>query len=435
MCGIFGAFRLDTAQAAPVVNLTAMARVLHHRGPDGMATARLGGCAMGFTRLALVAPHETAEVPMFGRVMAVANAEIYNHLDLRRQLPPSHRPLSDTDTAIIPALYAQHGPHFVERVRGMYALAIFDGVRQAFHLLRDPAGKKPLFYAVVNSMLVFASEQKAVLAAVGSSPRLKYAALQRAFLRGFLDENESILEGLMALPPGAHLVADATGIRVGAPRLLDVTDREDSFDEAVKRTANLVEQAVLRRKARDVAAVTCLSSGADSGIVASLAALPCVTLAMPGRNEAPAAGKMARRSGLTMETVWPVSPTRASLRRALWHLEVPDMGATWEMATATLCLARHLQTHGVKVALTGEGADEAFLGYPWHRVDAALRGLWRFPSRDPLVLSHPNILTAFMLTRRAAPAWHAARAMEVWRQAAQERRFPEMAALAHGLFP
>lgn len=433
MCGILGAVRLDGTALPASLRPQRMARALVHRGPDGKAFFESPRAVLGLLRLAIVAPTEPARVASLQGIHAVTNGEFYNHAALRRALPPELRPATRVDTALVPALFHAFGPEGMARVRGMFATALYDEKKHALHLWRDGCGKKPLFYAVADGTLLFASEAKALFASGLVAPRINLAAAARVLVRGFLDEDEPFAGDVRVLPPGGWLTAVEGRVQVSRPARVDQR-LDDDGRITLDRLEDLLARAVERRAGPDVAAAVSLSSGVDSALVAHAARLPCFHVAMP-QGEQPAAARMARRLKLPFSTVPLLPPSRATLRRVLWHLETPDVAGCWEMASGLLGLGQALQASGTRVLLTGEGADEIFHGYPWHRVEAALSGLWRLRPSDVTNLAMPHAMVRYSAIRRGGWGLRDARAMEVWRHAAAPQHTQAARECAPLLFP
>lgn len=409
MCGVIGLWRPRADDDGGVGDRRRAEALLHrirHRGPDGRAiwqnVAADAVVTLGLARLAIVAPRTDAAVAVDRRtdhdsrddddvIAAVTNGELYNHLALRRALAPSWR--HDVDTALVPALFRAHGPAWAAAARGMFGAIV--AARGRLHLFRDPLGKKPLFYRRYRDGWVVASEQKALFCGDGPDDVavVDPARAVRAFTRGFLEDDEPLLQGVWQVPPGGHVVLSAQGATVTRAVPFDdvLTDRrartdtpDDALDGDVARLEALLHRATTRRARTAVPTRVLLSGGMDAAVVLAHADdVDATTLQMSGpRDETPRARRVARRLGRAIHVVTPAPPDRHSLRRVLWHTEVPDVAASWEMGSALLEHAAAMAASGVRVVLSGEGADELFLGYPWLRLDA---GVLRGRRHDDLV--------------------------------------------------
>src|SRR5437867_4792857 len=210
MCGICGA--VSTDRSAPIDEglLEAMLARLAHRGPDGQGVARRQGAALGHRRLAIIDLSPAAAQPLpneDGTILTVVNGEIYNHRELRAGLEAKgHRFRSRCDSEVVVHLYEEHGPDALERLEGMFALAIWDGNTETLVLARDRAGEKPLYYHENPSRIVFASEIGALLAdpAVAASP--DDLAIHHYLTFRYVPSPSTGLRGIGKIPPG-HLLS------------------------------------------------------------------------------------------------------------------------------------------------------------------------------------------------------------------------------------
>ena len=214
MCGICGVVQIATGAPRPVVSSEVLDRMtdrMTHRGPSDRGTYLSDGVALGIRRLSIV-DVEGGHQPFpneDGTVWAIQNGELYNHLDVRRDLA-GHRFETRCDTEIIPHLYEEHGPGFPTRLRGMFAIAVWDGPRRRLVLARDRLGIKPLYYAVRGDLVVFASELKSLLASGLIEPRLDYDAVDAYLTLGYFPAPKTPLEDVSKLLPGHVLVIDST---------------------------------------------------------------------------------------------------------------------------------------------------------------------------------------------------------------------------------
>ncbi|MBI5509504.1 MAG: asparagine synthase (glutamine-hydrolyzing) [Deltaproteobacteria bacterium] len=424
MCGIFGAIAvLPGAGQVQCRDIAPMSRALAHRGPDGAALCSFGWAAIGMTRLGIVAPDEAPQIYTAGnRYFAVQNGELYNHRSLRRLVGKQElAPSSATDSALLPALYARFGEQFTDHLRGPFAIALVDLRDRALHLYRSPLGEKPLYYARGRDRLFFASEVKALIAAGAVRARVRPSSAARFLWRGVLDEDEPLLEGVEVLPPGGHLCVTPAGVvRQTGSRLEALARRRQAPAEGiVERTAALLVEAVELRARADVPAALLLSGGLDSSVVgAATRGLlgDAFTLAVPNADESESAAQVARTLGLRWHCVRPPPPTPARLAKALWHLEIPDAWSAYGMATAFAALAAAMHAAGYRVALSGEGADEVYLGYAWDAAAAALEHGWRLSAgseaRRILGEHAPRLMGITRLLLRASGA--ASRPRDCW---------------------
>ena len=381
MCGIAGMVRLDEAPG-PVSgpfftreSAEAMAAPLAHRGPDGRGSwvSPTGRCVLGHTRLSVI-DLETGDQPMGnedGTVQVVYNGEIYNFAALRAELEAAgHRFRSRSDTEVLVHGWEEWGTSLPERVDGMFAFAVWDEGRGALLLARDRAGQKPLYVARMPGRLLFASEPKALLALPGVRGGLDPAALPFYLAYGYVPAPRSVHRGLEKLPPAHRLTV--RGGRAGQPERywrLDWTPRERSQEEAARGVRERVRGAVERRLVADVPLGAFLSGGVDSsivvGVMSELTSEPVRTFALgfaddPGYDETAFARLAADRFG-TRHTEFTVEADEVELVDALVASYDEPFGDS--SAIPTWLVSRLTREH-VTVALTGDGGDELFAGYP-----------------------------------------------------------------------
>jgi len=375
MCGIAGIMTTDGAAPSPTA-LEAMQRALAHRGPDGNGHYRANDVAMVQTRLAII-DLSTGNQPLFepGGAALVANAEIYNYVELRAQLagivfatgsdcePPLH-------------LYRQHGLDFTEHLRGMYAIAVHDPAVGRLVLARDPFGIKPLYYIETPTRFAFASEPHALVAA-GLVPAQLVRQVRNELLQlQFTTGRETIFAGIHRVLPGETIVV-ARGRIVERRRreALPLAASEPRGEmEAIAQFDRVFAGAVLIHQRSDVPYGMFLSGGVDSSAV----------LAMMARlNERPV---KAFTAGFSTGNVHDEREHARAVARALGaeHIEVefreadfwrllPDIAQAMDDPAAdyallpTFKLAATARSAGLKVILSGEGGDELFAGYGRYR--------------------------------------------------------------------
>jgi len=383
VCGIFG---WATPRPAPHADrlLDAASDALAHRGPDGAgrwrARTRDGGeVALLHRRLALVDPAGGAQPFMSadGRYVLSFNGEVYNHVELRQHLlDRGCRFRTASDTEVLIEAWRVWGEDALPRLRGMFAFALFDRTEQRLTLARDRFGKKPLHLAEAFGGVAFASEPQALLSLPGMTRRLNAEALPDLLLRRYVPGEETLFEGVRRLSPG--MVATLVEGRIverrwGRPPLVEVQPRLRSRAAAAAALAETLDAAVRLRLRADAPAGVFLSGGLDSSTIAALAARHAPVLrtyaagfAETGLSEAPHAQRVAERLGARHETL--IVTPEAFARR--WPEAVRARGAPLgEASDIPLFMLAEAAASGVKIALTGEGADEVFLGYPKHRAE------------------------------------------------------------------
>jgi asparagine synthase (glutamine-hydrolysing) len=384
MCGFVGYLLPD---GTPHPDVAAWGGVIDHRGPDQAGHAVDNGFGIATRRLSIQDLSEAGSQPMrTERYLVGFNGEIYNHLDLRRELQAefalgfvSH---SDTET-ILRGIECWGIHETLRRLNGMYALAIWDTYTRELVLARDPLGIKPICYVQRGGELYFASEAKALRRYTSGQVSRDGLALFLYF--GFVPAPFSLLEGVQKVRPGEMLVVGPAGT-TRAPIVPRAWSEPKPLalhpEERLAQVRVEVQAAVQRQLLSDVSVGLFLSGGVDSTIVAATAAAaqpdlssfslkPTETSADPGaQRDAELAAELARALGIRHhEVVFTPRDIAAELDHLLNWMDEP---IAEPYAAAELLLSRRARAEGITVVLTGHGADEVFLGYPTYQ--AAMRG-------------------------------------------------------------
>src|SRR5262249_52635887 len=378
MCGIAGIVSLDPRELVDQARVKRMRDVLRHRGPDGEGLWTEGPVGLGHRRLSIV-DVAGGHQPMTNEdetVWITYNGEIYNHRALRPGLEArGHRYRTRSDTETILHLYEEEGDGCVERLQGMFAFALWDRSRHRLLLARDRLGIKPLYYAITERELLFASEIKALLAAGGIRPTLNQAVLPEFLATRYVTGEDTFFKGIKALSPGRTLSwSQEHGLAErqywSLPRATDV--RGGTLRERAEEVRARLEGTVRSHLMSDVPLGLFLSGGIDStGIAALMAPLVrerirtfAVGFEEPEASELGYARLAARAVGAKHSEVLvrPVDFLR-ELPRLIWHEDKP---IAFPSSVALYFVSRLARDH-VTVVLTGEGADELFLGYNWYR--------------------------------------------------------------------
>lgn len=398
MCGIAGIVRFDPREAVDEARLKRMRDVIRHRGPDGEGLWLEGSVGLAHRRLSIV-DVAGGQQPMANEddtVWITYNGEIYNHATLRPGLETAgHRYRTRSDTETIVHLYEEEGEHCVQRLRGMFAFALWDRNRERLLLARDRLGIKPLYYAITEHELLFGSEIKAILAASPGKPALNAAAIPEFLATRYLAGDETFFQGIRKLPPGHTLVWSRSG---GPQRRrywhlpVDIDESPAGLEERAAELAVRLESAVRSHLMSDVPLGLFLSGGLDSSGLAALMA-PMVrdriqTFAVgfddAASNELPYARLAAKAVGAQHhETVLSAQDFFGALPRLIWHEDEP---IAFPSSIALHFVSRLAQPH-VKVVLTGEGSDELLMGYAWYRLTA-----WNERLGDPYWRAAPRSL-------------------------------------------
>jgi asparagine synthase (glutamine-hydrolysing) len=381
MCGICGIVSLSGAELDPR-RVAAMTEAMVHRGPDGRGELRRDGAHLGMRRLAIIdlVGGDQPQSNEDDTVHVVQNGEIYNYRELRRELlARGHRLRSESDTEVLLHLYEDLGPAFVERLRGMFALALWDERRRRLLLARDRFGIKPLFYTRSDPgrTLAFASELTALALAADRAPELDPAALEAYLAFNSIPGPLSILAGYHKLPPGHVLLAEEGAVRVerfARPAPVAAAEvRSDGSAALVDELLARLRDSVRAHLIADVPVGVLLSGGIDSSLITALAArevgggLRTFSIAFrePTFDESARARTVSERFGTEHHPLVVEPDAVALLPRVVQALDEP-LGDSSLLPTF---LVSELAAGEVKVVLTGEGADELFGGYETYLAD------------------------------------------------------------------
>jgi asparagine synthase (glutamine-hydrolysing) len=381
MCGFAGIVHFDPRQPVEVDRLTRMRDVLSHRGPDGAGLYIDGPVGLSHRRLAIVDVSSAGEQPMTnedGSVWIAFNGEIYNHASLRPGLESKgHRYRSRCDTETIIHQYEEDGDRCVEKLHGMFAFAIWDKKKQELLLARDRLGIKPLYYADTGTELVFGSEIKSLFASGCLQPTFNQAILPEYLSTRFVSGDDTFFRGVRKLLPGHVLTWSAEkGIRTRRYWQLPAPSSEQShlsFEAQARDLRARLEAAVDSHLMSDVPLGVFLSGGLDSSALAAMMSRQVrdpiqsfsVGFAEAEANELPYARTVAKAIGAEHRDVT-VTPSDffKALPHLVWHEDEP---IAFPSSVPLYFVAKLARNH-VKVVLTGEGADELFLGYNRYRV-------------------------------------------------------------------
>lgn len=399
VCGIAGAISLD-GETAPSLDTREIGRRLQHRGPDGWGERQLGPVTLIHTRLSII-DLATGAQPLCNEdqsIWVTFNGEIFNYLELRQQLEAGgHRFATKSDTETLVHAYEEWGDDFVTRLNGQFAFALWDARRRRLLLVRDRAGIRPLHLRQVDDTLYFASEVKALSGCGGAALRLDPRGLAQVFsLWGNVGER-TVFEGVSAVPAGCMVIVESG--RQHIRRYWDWSFPEAghargiSPADAAEELRHLLADAIRLQLRSDVPVGAYLSGGLDSsGLVALVrrhadVELRTFSVTFNDRefDESEHQLAMARFLGTRHTSV---SCDREAIAREfprlLWHLETPVL----RTAPAPLfLLSRLVHEQGLKVVLTGEGADEVFAGYDIFK-EAKIRRFW---ARQPGSTSRPEL--------------------------------------------
>ena len=401
MCGIAGIIALDQSPVA-AATATAMASAIVHRGPDGFGTIGQGPVALAHRRLSIIDIDGGAQ-PMdssTGRTTIIYNGEAYNYRELARELAPGYAFRNHSDTEVVLAAYERWGAESFSRLHGMYSFALWDRREHAVFLVRDPLGIKPLFFAVQERKLYFASEIKAILTVLPTKPAIRPEAVNAYFARQYIGRAMTIYDGIEVLPPGSFMRIDVKNGTVSTVPFWELKVSPAASETLISPVEDLetsLRAATASHLISDVPVGLFLSGGLDSTVLLALAARESkdrlstfsVRFAGPRYDESPFARQAAAHFGTDHH-----------------ELDVDENSALNELPVIMAALDQPLADYAilptyvmskfaaqrVKVVLGGEGADELFGGYYWRYLPhlmAEHTGGWLRPKtlRKPMVFA------------------------------------------------
>lgn len=374
MCGIAGIFHLSTPKPVDPLRVERMCDAMAHRGPDGAGVWTAPGVGLGHRRLSIIdlagSPQPMASTD--SAAMLVFNGEIYNYRELREELKGAGAEFhTDGDSEVILAAWQRWGPDCVTRLHGMFAFAIYDQRNRTLFLARDRLGVKPLFYAPLSDgSLAFASELKGLLAHPLLRREIDPLAIEDYLTWGYVPDHRSILQGVMKLPAGHTLLLRHDAPLAAPSQYWDVSFAERRNGRAADLEAellHLMRQAVTSRMVSDVPLGAFLSGGVDSSAVVALMAEasrePVKTCSIgfdvAAADESTYAEQIARKFA-TDHRARTVSPDDFEHLDALVGMFDEPFADASALPTWRVC---QLARETVTVALSGDGADEAFAGY------------------------------------------------------------------------
>ena len=414
MCAIAGIIGLRTAEQT----IAQMKETMHRRGPDGSGCYREGDCTLLHTRLAIIDPAGGRQPMAFSRggelYVLVYNGELYNTEELRRELAAlGHSFEGHSDTEVVLHAYIAWGEQCVSRFNGIFAFALWEEHTRRLFLARDRIGVKPLFYAERDGALVFASEIKTILCHPKISPRLdREGAAQLLLLGPGRLPGSGVFHGIREVEPGWCGWFSEGKLTLRQYWKLRDREHRDSFEETVDSVRWLVTDAIKRQMVSDVPIGTFLSGGLDSSIITAVCAgemgekgvqFPTFSVDYAGNDVNFRPGKFQPDSDAAYirlmqqqfntehrDVMLSAQQLNDALEEATVARDLPGMA---DVDFSLLLFCREIRQR-VKVALSGECADEIFGGYPWYR-DPEVRALEGFPwaqnTRQRLALLSPEL--------------------------------------------
>lgn len=416
MCAIAGIIGLEFDDSI----MDVMMKTMHRRGPDDNGRFRCRDCGLLHSRLAIIDPdggRQPMQTQWAGEQYTIAyNGELYNTEEIRKELMRSgHRFTTHSDTEVVLHAYAQWGGRSLDKLNGIFAFAIWEHRNRRLFLARDRIGVKPLFYMLHQGGLLFASEIKTILAYPTVEPELDGVGAAQVLLMGpGRIPGSGVFRGIMELEPGCcGIFSEGNWVW---RRYWKLTDREhiDTFEQTAEKVRYLIKDAILRQMVSDVPIGTFLSGGLDSSLITAICAkemknrgeeLNTFSLDYKNNDRYFVPGKFQPNSDNSFIAImreqldtnhhWTVLTPEdliSSLESATVARDLPGMA---DVDFSLLAFCKEIRSK-VKVALSGECADEIFGGYPWYR-DPAIRDIDGFPwaqnTNQRAHFLHPDIAT------------------------------------------
>lgn len=393
MCGICGIYGIEDKAL-----IERMLYVLKHRGPDDSGIYTDDNISMGHARLSIIDLTEKGRQPMSnedGNIWLSVNGEIYNFLELRAELEKKgHRFYSNSDSEAIIHTYEEYGLDFANKLRGMFALALYDKDKKRLILARDPIGKKPLYYYFDGEVLTFASEIKAILEAEIKREIDKDALCAYLAYQYTLGER-TLFKGIKKMLPGNMLILEQGKLKI--QKYWDIKENlihagEDYF---VKKLRALLEESTRLRMVADVPVGAFLSGGIDSSAVVALARphvendFHTFSVGFETFSEQEYAKIVSQHLNTEHhELIITADMVAKDLPKIAWHYDEPLGDAA---IINNYYLSREARKY-VKVVLAGEGGDELFAGYPNYQRNLKINYMLRIPLLKFMAKNFMNLM-------------------------------------------
>lgn len=387
MCGFIGIYNKNGVSGTGKADAAAMSHAIRHRGPDLDRAYGEGRAYFAFRRLSIIDLEGGAQpfVSDDGRYFAVYNGEVYNYLELREELVSrgvAFRTRSEIETLV--ALYENHGPSFINRLRGMFAFLIYDNKTGVLMAGRDPFGIKPLYYRETADGHVFASEMKAFLFDSGYDGfKVDPTLLQHYLTFQYVTEPDTITGDIRILPKGSYMLCDGEHTETECYYRPVFAPAKGSYAEKKLRLREAVERSVESHMLSDVPLGSFLSSGVDSAVITAVASklspgIKAFTVGfdVPGYSELEDAAAISAHLDIDhIKLQCTLKDFTDSYEKVIYHLDSP----VGDPSVVAIYLISQEAARHVKVILSGEGSDELFGGYRQYATAPACDRLGRLP--------------------------------------------------------
>ena len=372
MCGICGVYGLDDKKL-----VKEMTDIIAHRGPDDHGYFFDEKVGLGHRRLSII-DLSGGKQPIFNEdrsICIVFNGEIYNFKEIREQLEKKgHRFSTNTDTEVIIHNYEEKGVKCVEDFNGFFAFAIWDSEKKQLFIARDRAGIKPVYYTVVEGILLFSSEIKSLLLHHQVKREVNLRSLDRYLTYRYVPGRETMFEGIYKLRPGEYITASSEDIKIDSYWRFQINEKSNKNENFyAEKLRELFEDSVKKRMISDVPIGAYLSGGIDSSSIVHFMTKHSETTVKTfclgfedvekGIDETTQARQVADLYGTDHHEIVIGKNKSKLLPKIIWHLDDP-LGDT--AIIANYLMAESVRKH-ITVVLSGEGADELFGGYMQHK--------------------------------------------------------------------
>lgn len=386
MCGICGMIDLKGEHRVSEEIVERMTGKLLHRGPDGMGKYVRDNIAFGFSRLSII-DIDGGMQPLTnenGTIVLICNGEVFNYKELRKDLMSrGHQFKTNTDVEVIVHLYEEFGIGFLNMLNGQFAFSIFDESKGLLFCARDHVGITPFFYTIADNILIFGSEVKAILEHPAVKREVDIVALDQLMTFPGIISPRTMFKNICSLENGNYLSACING-KINVVEYWDlIYPKQDEIEYSsrdepyyLERIDDLISKSVKYRLQADVPVGFYISGGLDSSVIASkIKSLSsgqkrhsfAIDFEEKGISEAKYQRMMANYvESIHHEKMFSITDIESRLRKVIYHSESP-LKETYN--TASLALSELVREQGIKVILTGEGADELFAGYVGYKFD------------------------------------------------------------------
>ncbi|MBP7261030.1 MAG: asparagine synthase (glutamine-hydrolyzing) [Bacteroidia bacterium] len=373
MCGINGILSFKGSQLDKTSLVKLMNTAIAHRGPDDEGIYTEAAISLGHRRLSIIDTSNAGHQPMSssdGRYTIVFNGEIYNYIQLKKDLSSYYDFRTLSDTEVILAGFIKYGPNVVKHLQGIFAFAIWDTVEQKLFLTRDHLGVKPVYYSTTNEAFIFSSEIKGILATQLFKPKVDQVSLVDFFRYQRVHAPRTILQNVHVLEPGTYVEIDGKQIKENRYFTLQHTKANSDITRhsAAKEVRSLLEKSMEQQMVADVEVGAFLSGGIDSTVVVGLMSKISsqrintfsITFSQKDFDESTYSSLVARKFNTNHRAIQ-LHPhdLLEALPDALKALDHPSADGI-----NTYLISKKTREQGIKVALSGLGGDEIFCGYP-----------------------------------------------------------------------